>query len=67
MMDMKDKDKQNCNENDRAELRLMVKSFTEDEKKAVSAARKKLGVDRPILYHNAIVKYVNDVNGGQNA
>lgn len=64
---MKEKRNKNCDENSRDLLRLMVRSFTPDEKKALTNARKKLGVDRPLFYHNAIIKYVDDINGGQDA
>lgn len=65
---MKAKRTNNYDENEKDVLNLRVASFSKDEKKALTNARKKVGVDRPVFYHDAIVKYVNDINnGGSNA
>ena len=47
--------------------RLVIKPFSKEEKEAITSARKKKGVDRPVFYHDAIVEHANRINGGENA
>lgn len=42
---------------------LMSKPFSDSEKTAITAARKKIGTDRPIFYHDAVVDYAKRING----
>ena len=45
---------------------LMTKPFSTSEKEDIKAARKKVGVDRPMFYHDAVVAYANKINGETN-
>ena len=57
------KEKITINDNQQKDLsHLMTKPFTEDEKSVIATARKKVGVDRPIFYHDAILSYAKKIN-----
>jgi len=44
----------------------MTKPFSTSEMEDIKAARKKVGVDRPMFYHDAVVAYANKINGETN-
>ena len=46
--------------------RLVTKPFSKAEKENIKAARKKVGIDRPMFYHDAVVAYANKINGETN-
>lgn len=49
--------------NEKDLLRLVIVPFSKDEKEIITSARKKVGIDRPMFYHNAILKVAKEING----
>lgn len=56
------KNKSDKNETAKDTFRGDIKVFTDEEKEAIKAAKKKKGLVTPTFYHDGIVDYANRLN-----